>query len=201
MDGARKMSVEERARVLRAYVGDRTNRRHKPGRAFERTSYRFDVLCDYGAFRDLQRHRLLTMEWQTLSPAHGYEIPPEIEAVGALADWQAALEESAGLYETMREAGLGPAAQYCVSMAYRIRFYMDMNAREAMHLIELRTTPQGHPVYRRVCQEMHRLIAEQAGHRAIAGAMQFADHSQVELERLEAERRTEAKRRALAEGS
>jgi thymidylate synthase ThyX len=94
----------------------------------------------------------------------------------------------------MRTASLGPAAQYPVAMAYRIRFYMDMNAREAMHMIELRTTPQGHPVYRRVCQTMHRLIAEQAGHRAIAGAMAFADHERVDLERLEAERRTEARR-------
>jgi thymidylate synthase ThyX len=200
LDEVRKMTTEERARVLRAYVGDRTNRRHKPGRAFERTSYRFDVLCDYGAFRDLQRHRLLTMEWQPLPPAYGYEVPPEIEAAGALSDWNWVLEESAALYEATRQAGLEAVAQYAVSMAYRIRFYMDMNAREAMHLIELRTTPQGHPVYRRVCQAMHRLIAEQAGHRAIAEAMRFADHSVVELERLEAERRTEAKRRALSEG-
>jgi len=75
-------------------------------------------------------------------------------------------------------------------MAYRIRFVMDMNAREAMHVIELRTTPQGHPAYRRVCQRMHTLIAEQAGHRAIAEAMRFADHSTGETGRLEAERRT-----------
>ena len=79
-------------------------------------------------------------------------------------------------------------------MAYRVRFYMDMNAREAMHVIELRTAPQGHPAYRRVCQQMHTLIAEQAGHRAIAAAMQFADHSEVELERLNAERALEARR-------
>jgi hypothetical protein len=69
-----------------------------------------------------------------------------------------------------------------------------MNAREAMHVIELRTSPQGHPAYRRVCQEMHRLIADQAGHRAIAAAMQFADHSEVELERLGSERALERKR-------
>jgi thymidylate synthase ThyX len=75
-----------------------------------------------------------------------------------------------------------------------VRFVMDMNAREAMHVIELRTAPQGHPAYRRVCQEMHRLIGEQAGHRAIAEAMRFADHSEVELERLQAERRLEQKR-------
>ena len=90
-------------------------------------------------------------------------------------------------------------APYAVCMAYRIRFYMEMNAREAMHVLELRTAPQGHPAYRRVCQEMHRLIAEQAGHRALAETMRFVDHSAVELERLEAERRTDVRRRALSE--
>ena len=196
LDVARGMSGEERVRVLEAYVGERTNRRHKPGRAFERTSYRFDVLCDYGAFRDLQRHRLLTLEWQRLSPIHGFERPPEIEEAGAAHDWDRVLAESAALHDELAAQGLDLAAQYAVSMAYRIRFVMQMNAREAMHVIELRTTPQGHPTYRRVCQEMHRLISDQAGHRAIADAMRFVDHSSVELERLEAERRTEAKRRA-----
>jgi thymidylate synthase ThyX len=193
---AGRMTVDERLRVLRAYVGERTNRRHKPGRAFERTSYRFDVLCDYGAFRDLQRHRLLTIEWQRLSPRHGFELPPEVERSGASGDWNATMERSASLHEALASRGLGDAAQYAVAMGYRIRFVMQMNAREAMHVIELRTTPQGHPVYRRVCQEMHRLIAERAGHQAIAEAMRFADHSAVELERLEAERRSEARRRA-----
>jgi thymidylate synthase ThyX len=196
LDIARAMSVEERLRVLRTYAGDRTNRRHKPGRAFERTGYRFDIMCDYGAFRDLQRHRMLTIEWQRLSPLHGFERPPEVEEAGAGGDWDRVMADSAGLYEELLSRGLHEAAQYAVSMAYRIRFVMQMNAREAMHVIELRTTPQGHPVYRRVCQEMHRLIAEEAGHRALAEAMRFADHSTVELERLEAERRTEARRRA-----
>jgi thymidylate synthase ThyX len=96
----------------------------------------------------------------------------------------------------MIDAGLGAAAQYAVTMAYRVRFYMEMNAREAMHTIELRTAPQGHPAYRRVCQQMHRLIAEQAGHRAVAEAMTFVDHTSVELERLGSERNLE-KRRSL----
>ena len=192
----RGMSVDERASILRAYVGERTNRRHKPGRAFERTSYRFDVLCDYGAFRDLQRHRMLTIEWQPLSPIHGFERPAEVQDVGAGEDWDRTMEESAELFADLSLRGAPEASSYAVSMAYKIRFVMEMNAREAMHVIELRTTPQGHPVYRRVCQEMHRLIAETAGHRAIADSMRFADHSSVELERLEAERRNEAKRKA-----
>ena len=191
---ARKMSADDRAAVLRAYVGNRSNRRHKPGRAFERTSYRFDILADYGAFRDLQRHRLLTMEWQQLGALHGYVEPDAIEAAGAHGDWTRVMEASAELHDRCMHAGLDAVAPYAVSMAYRIRFYMEMNAREAMHLIELRTAPQGHPAYRRICQSMHRLIAEQAGHRVLADSMKFADHSEVELERLKAERAAEKKR-------
>jgi thymidylate synthase ThyX len=193
-DVARRMSGDDRAAVLRAYVGDRVNRRHKPGRAFERTSYRFDVLSDYGAFRDLQRHRLLTMEWQPLGALHGYVEPDAIEAAGAHKDWTSVMDGSAELHDALHAAGLSAVAPYAVSMAYRIRYYMEMNAREAMHLIELRTAPQGHPAYRRICQAMHTLIAEQAGHRIIADAMRYADHSEVELERLKAERAAEKKR-------
>ena len=191
---ARKMSAGDRAAVLHAYVGQRSNRRHKPGRAFERTSYRFDVLADYGAFRDLQRHRLLTMEWQQLGAAHGYVEPDAIEAAGAHQDWTRVMDASADLHDSFAAGGLAAVAPYAVAMAYRIRFYMELNAREAMHLIELRTAPQGHPAYRRICQSMHRLIAEQAGHRVLADAMKFVDHSEVELERLKAERAAEKKR-------
>jgi thymidylate synthase ThyX len=194
LEVARRMSVQERAQLLRAYTGDRANRRHKPGRAFERTRYRFDVLADYGAFRDLQRHRLLTLEWQPLTPQHGYVEPAAIAEAGALDDWRLVMERSGDLHAALAAQGLREAAAYAVAMAYRVRFYMDMNAREALHVIELRTAPQGHPSYRRVCQAMHRTIAEVAGHHAIAAAMQFADHSEVELERLQSERALEKKR-------
>jgi thymidylate synthase ThyX len=194
---ARRMTADERAAVLRAYVGERANRRHRPGRAFERTAYRFDILTDYGAFRDLQRHRLLTLEWQPLSTRHGYTEPDALREAGVLDGWTRVMEASADLYEALRTAGLDAAAPYAVAMAYRVRFYMDMNAREAMHVIELRTAPQGHPAYRRVCQQMHRLIDERAGHHAVAAAMTFADHSEVELERLKAERELERRRAGL----
>jgi thymidylate synthase ThyX len=191
---ARQMSSEERANLLRAYVGTRANRRHKPGRAFERTGYRFDVLSDYGAFRDLQRHRLLTIDWQPLGVHHGYTEPAAVEEAGALDDWREVMNRSADLYARLEASALGEAAPYAVAMAYRVRFYMEMNAREAMHVIELRTAPQGHPSYRRVCQSMHRAIGEVAGHHAIAAAMRFVDRSEVELERLQEERRIEKKR-------
>jgi len=192
---ARRFTAEERAAVLQAYAGPRANRRHRPGRAFERTMYRFDVLTDYGAFRDLQRHRLLTLEWQPLTPRHGYTEPEAISEAGARDDWNRVMDGSADLHEAMTSAGLSSVAPYAVAMAYRVRFYLEMNAREAMHVIELRTAPQGHPAYRRVCQQMHTLIAERAGHRAVAAAMRYADHSQVELERLNAERALARKRR------
>ncbi len=198
MAQASRLSASERAALLRAYVGSRANRRHKPGRAFERTSYRFDILADYGAFRDLQRHRLLTLEWQPLSTRHGYTEPAAIEEVGALNEWRSVMDQSADLYESLAREGLNNIAPYAVVMAYRVRFYMEMNAREAMHLIELRTAPQGHPSYRRICQLMHRAIRDVAGHREIAAAMQFADHSEVELERLQAERAQEAKRQSVS---
>ena len=191
---ARRLPGDERVAVLRTYVGNRSNRRHRPGRAFERTTYRFDVLTDYGAFRDLQRHRLLTLEWQPLTPRHGYIEPDAIAEAGARNDWTRVMDGSSDLHDAIVAEGLKAAAPYAIAMAYRVRFYMEMNAREAMHLIELRTAPQGHPAYRRVCQQMHRLIADKAGHTAVAAAMQFVDHSQVELERLNSERALERKR-------
>ena len=196
---AARMSTSERASVIRTYVGERGNRRHKPGRAFERTTYRFDVLSDYGNFRDLQRHRMLTIEWQRLTTRHGYITPDEIAETGETALWHEAMERSTGLYERLRDTHGPDVAQYVVPFAYKIRYMMEMNAREAFHLIELRTQPAGHPGYRRVCQEMHRLIRDEAGHTAVAEAMSFVDYSNPDLERLEAERRAEHRRAAAAE--
>ena len=150
LEVARAMNETDRAAVLRAYIGERSNRRHKPGRAFERTSYRFDVLGDYGAFRDLQRHRMLTIEWQRLSPAHGFVMNEAVAEVGAEADWRRVMEASAEAHDALVAGGWPAVAPFAVAMAYRIRYYLDMNAREAMHLIELRSAPQGHAAYRRV---------------------------------------------------
>jgi thymidylate synthase ThyX len=192
----RAMTTEERLAVIQAYVGDRANRRHKPGRAFERLTYRFDVLADYGAFRDLQRHRMLSIEWQQLSPRHGCTRPEAVDLAGCGERFDEAMERSAALHDALVER-FPAQAPYAVSLAYKIRFYLHLNAREAMHLLELRTTPQGHPAYRVVGQDMHRLIAEQAGHHAVAAAMRFVDHSpEPGLERLDAERRAEARRQS-----
>ena len=191
------LSVEERMEVVRRYAGDRSNRRHRPGRALERCDYRFDVISDYGAFRDLQRHRLLTVEWQDLTPAHGYTMPASVVEAGVEQVYAAAMARSAALYGSLASRFHRDQAAYAVALAYRIRYVMQFNAREAMHLIELRTSPQGHPEYRKVCQQMHHLLAEKAGHRAIAALMTYvdmADYEQEGLERLQGERRAEARR-------
>jgi thymidylate synthase ThyX len=198
LGSARRMSHAERERLLNTYVGRRSNRRHRPGRAFERTRYRFDIVADYGAFRDLQRHRMLTLDWQPLSPDLGYDLPVEISAVGAEDDWRSVMRGSESLYQSIVRAGLPGVAPYAASMAYRLRFYMDMDAREAMHMIELRTAQGGHPNYRWLCQEMRRLIRDEAGHKAIAAAMSFTDESSADLGRLEAEQRAEARKSSLA---
>jgi hypothetical protein len=189
------MSEADRAKVLATYVGERGNRRHRPGRAFERTDYRFELVTDYGAFRDLQRHRLLTIEWQPLTTELGYDTPELIEEAGYAAEYAASLDRSRDLYETLIDE-FPEQAQYAVALAFRIRYVMQMNAREAMHLIELRSGPQGHPSYRRVAHEMHRQIAEVAGHTGIANAMTYVDFSDTDLERLEAERAAERARQA-----
>ncbi len=200
IERVRRLSAEERRSLFDAYVGDRKNRRHRPGRAFERTDYRFELVTDYGAFRDLQRHRILTIEWQPLSTDLGYDLPELVVEAGESGPFVEAMERSRALHDAI--ASQFPAeAQYAVALAFRLRYVMQMNAREAVHLIELRSGTQGHPAYRRVAQEMHRLIAEEAGHRQIAEAMAHVDHTPAELERLDAERRAEARRAGAAGAS
>ena len=190
------LNSERRASVITALFGDRGNRRHKPGRALERIVYRFDVACDFGAFRDLQRHRLMTIEWQRLGTRLGYQCPPELEEAGVATDFRRVMEQAGEFHQEVLEAVGADVAQYVVPFAFKIRFVMEMNARQAFHLIELRSQPAGHPSYRRVVLEMHRLIDEVAQHHAVAKAMTFVDYSEVELERLAGERRAEQRRLA-----
>ena len=190
----RSLSHEQRVNLIRAYVGERENRRHKPGRAFERIDYRFDVLGDYGAFRDLQRHRLLTIEWQRLTPHHGFIRPELVAESGAGEAFDEAMHRSSELYDALLPE-YPSQAPYAVSIAYRMRYVMQFNAREAIHMLELRSSPQGHPSYRRVAIEMHRQIGEKAGHKAIADAMIHIVKNAPELERLDSERKAEARRK------
>ena len=190
---AAELEPRERARALAAWAGDRSDRRQRPGRALEATTYAFEVVCDYGAYRDLQRHRMLTLQAQPLTPRLGYDMPAEVAEAGGGDAYEAVQAASARLHDDLAEVVPDEAA-YAVTLAHRIRFTMLLNAREAMHLIELRSQPQGHESYRRVVREMHRQIAEVAGHSAIAAMMSFVDHSDPAAGRLAAESRSEARR-------
>jgi thymidylate synthase ThyX len=188
---------EERAELLAALAGQRPNRRHRPGRGFEALRYRFEIVSDYGAFRDLQRHRMLTCQWQRLGPDLGAGVPDEVREAGAGGEFERALEISRAEHERLLDAGLAEQAPYALCLAYRIRYVLDLNAREAMHLIELRSGREGHPTYRAVAQAMHERIA--AIHPAVAAAMSHVDTSrEPRLERILSEIRTQRKRAAAA---
>jgi thymidylate synthase ThyX len=187
------MSPGERAEMLGDLVGERANRRHRPGRGFEALRYRFEVVSDYGAFRDLQRHRMLTVQWQGLTPDLGAGVPEEVVAAGCGDLYAEALERSRTEHARLTAAGAAEAGPYALCLGYRIRYVLDLNAREAMHLIELRSGREGHPGYRAVAQEMHAQIAEH--HPAVAAAMTHVDRSaEPRLERILSEMRLEARR-------
>ena len=186
------LSDAERASLLRELIGTRENRRHRPGRGFETLTYRFEIISDYGAFRDLQRHRLLTCQWQRLSPDLGADVPHELVAAGVAGEYERALDVSRAAYERLRGDGFAEEAPYALCLAFRIRYVLELDAREALHLIELRSGPEGHPSYRAVAQEMRRAIAEV--HPNVAAAMTFVDDSTEErLERLLSEMRNESR--------
>ena len=193
IDVVDRLTNDERLDLIRRYVGDRANRRHRPGRALERLDYRFDILGDYGGFRDLQRHRLLTIEWQSLTPEHGYEIPEAVTSAGLGDRYDGVMERSSALYDLLLQ-DFPEQASYAVAMAFRVRYVMQFNAREALHMIELRSQPQGHPNYRRIAQAMYQQIATKAGHLAVAEMFSYIDLTAGEDGRLQAEKALDARR-------
>jgi thymidylate synthase ThyX len=184
-----ELDAEQRARLLSELVGERANRRHRPGRGLEALRYRFEVVSDYGAFRDLQRHRMLTVQWQALTPHLGAGVPEEVDHAGCGDAYREAIELSGREWQRLAAAGLERAAPYALCLGYRIRYVLDLNAREAMQLIELRSGREGHPGYRAVAHEMHAQIA--AVHPQVAAAMSHVDQSsEPRLERILSEMRT-----------
>jgi thymidylate synthase ThyX len=191
---AAKLSDEDRRKILEEFFGKRRHRRDKLSRAFENVYYTFDILGNLGLYRDLHRHRILTQERQDFTTVHGYDTPPEIEEAGFKSEFDDCMKRAADLYERIY-ADLPSESQYVVPFAYKIRWYMKMNLREALHMVELRTMPQGHPDYRFICQEMWRLIQEV--HPALAECGKFIDWKKYRLGRLQSEMRTEFKKSAM----
>ena len=182
------LGEQERAELLAALLSGRENRRHVPGRGLEALRYRFEIVSDYGAFRDLQRHRMLTVQWQPLGPHLGAGIPQEAAAAGLQDLFDRALDSSRAAWQRLADRGLHAQAPYALCLSYRIRYVLDMDAREAMHLIELRSGREGHAAYRAIAARMHELIA--AVHPGVAAAMVHRDETaEPRLERIEAELR------------
>ncbi|GAB4121889.1 MAG: FAD-dependent thymidylate synthase [Roseiflexaceae bacterium] len=193
---AATLSAEQQDALLRSYTGERQSRFQRPGRAFEEARYSFDIVADIGAYRDLQRHRMLSQERQSFAAnlSLGFVLPPEISQAGLSEPFSAALSNAARVAEQIA-ASLPEAAQYAVPMAFRMRWRMTMNLRELYHLAELRSAPQGHPAYRRVAQAMYALVADI--HPRLTAAMRFVDMGDYALERLAAEQRLDQKLVAL----
>lgn len=190
----KKLSSASRKKIIQSFVHLRQNRRHRPPRAFEMTEYTFDFLTNFGMFRDLHRHRVLTLERQLLTTEHGFCIPDEIVTLGIKKDFKDCMYKSKEVFDLLRQK-LPEQAQYVVNFAYNYPFFMRLNLREATHLIELRTVPQGHPDYRKVSQNMFKLIKKI--HPNLSSIIKFVDLNEYKLERLEAEKRIEEKRKKL----
>lgn len=183
----------KKSKVFNAYVGERLNRRHKPGRAIEKAHYSWDLICDYGIFRDLQRHRMVDdLEWQQLTPRYGYDLPDLVDDAGLVDTFQECFDISLKLHSDIVAAGFPIDAQYATLLGHRMRWKLTYNAREAFHFHELRTSPQGHPGYRKLVQQMHTKLSEV--HPMMAEAMKFVNQGEdEELTRLAAERYTQFK--------
>lgn len=179
--------------VMRAYFGERLNRRHRPGRALEIAHFEWEVVGDYGTFRDLQRHRIVdAFEWQDLTPDYGYEVPQLVVDAGLEQQFGECFALSEMLYGTLKDAGEHHSAQYATLLGHRMRYRFMANARELFHLIELRTQPAGHPGYRKICQEMYDLFAQ--AYPITASAMRFVNQNEDEaLTRMAAELATQYK--------
>ena len=194
MQQVKKISIEKKIKIINEFTKIRTNRRHRPSRAFENTYYTFDLCNNFGMFRDFHRHRALTLERQLLTTDHGYVLPKEIKTVGLEKDFKECMNNTKITFEKIRKK-FPEQSQYVVNFAYNYPYFMKLNLREACHLIELRTIPQGHIDYRRVAQEMYKQINKV--HPNLSKIMKFVDLKEFDLHRFESEKRTEEKRKKI----
>lgn len=191
-----QLSPDEIADILRNYVGTRTNRRHKPGRAFEHARYEFELLINIGEYRDLQRHRVVTPERQAFTTAHGYETNEAILSLPEIrAAYDANMEQADALYRLVAEE-FPNEAQYLVPFGFRVRYNLELNLRELYHLLELRTAEQGHPDYRLTCQQMYHAVRDV--HPLLAEGMSFVNlKPNAPMSRLRAEMRSARKKKGV----
>jgi len=189
-----KIPEEKKIKMIKTLSSIRKNRRHRPSRAFESTYYTFDLLNNFGMFRDFHRHRALTLERQFLTTDHGYSMPEEIKILGIDKEFKECMDMSKNSFDKIRKK-YPEQGQYVVNFAYNYPYFIKFNLREACHLIELRTVPQGHIDYRQVAQQMYQQINKV--HPNLSTIIKFVDLKKYDLERFESEKRTEEKRKRL----
>lgn len=189
----RKLPEDELNRLLEIPCSPRENRRHKSPRALEQANFTFEILADFGVYRDLHRHRMLTQERQLLSCDYGYYIPPEIVGTELEKEYTDAMEKAKNAFDLIA-AELPEEAQYCVPMAYNVHWYFHVNLRSLQWLCELRSQPAGHTTYRLIAQEMARQVSLAVP--AFERFFKFVDYEGHQLGRLEAEIRQEEKVKA-----
>ncbi|MDN3508715.1 MAG: FAD-dependent thymidylate synthase [Candidatus Neptunochlamydia sp.] len=183
----RKLPNEDLSRIFEGASAFRQNRRHKSPRALEHAEFTFEIVADYGIYRDLQRHRILTQERQLLSCDLGYYIPKEILDTDMEKDYREAMDRAKVTYDEI--AGeLPEEAQYVVPMAYNIHWYFHINLRSLQWICELRSSPAGHPMYRYVGQEMTKQVSH--AFPEFERFFKFVDYDGYELGRLGQEIRT-----------
>ena len=188
------LSEEELAAILDAGCNARENRRHKSPRALEHAEFTFEIVADFGAYRDLHRHRMLTQERQLLCCDYGFYVPTEIQGTPYETEYCQALEKAKEVYDLIA-VELPEEAQYIVPMAYNIRWYFKINLRALQWLCELRSSPAGHPSYRHVAQAMARQLSDQFPQ--FERFFKFVDYDGYELGRLEQEQRKVDKQHSL----
>ncbi len=194
---AKKLKNSDRTKLLDAYFSHRENRFHKPGRALENTFYTFDIVGDYAAFYDLHRHRSLTQQRQLMTPYYGLTVPDEIIEAGFADRYRQAIQQAVEAY-TLFEEDFPLQAQYLIPQGHRIRWYFTMNFRELVHICELRTSPQGHPNYRRIVQKMYKEVEKV--HPELTKYIRYINlEESIGLERRDAEKRIDQKLAELDE--
>jgi thymidylate synthase ThyX len=185
------LSHEALGKLLDTAAVHRENRRQRSPRALENAVFTFDLVADFGAYRDLQRHRLVTQERQLLTCKYGYYIPEELQESGLDRDYIEAMDAAKQAYDTIANQ-LPEEAQYVVPMAYNIRWYFTTNLREIQWITELRSQPSGHACYRVIAQQMAKVVGQAVPE--FSRFLKFVDYDSYHMGRLGAEVRLEQKR-------
>ena len=185
-----RMSDQQKRDTVQTFADLRKNRRQRPPRAFELVSYVFDMVNNFGMFRDMHRHRVLTLQRQLLDTKHGFDVSPELEEAGCSRDFAECVKRSGEAYEQMAKTD-ATMAQYVVNFAYRYQYMMRVNLRELCHLVELRTLPQGHQDYRDAARRMYEQVCDI--HPILSQIMKFVDTGIYRMGRIGPEKRTMSK--------